>query len=47
MVGEHSVAVKQVSKDLLERSEKTLSALVAITYVRTIRTENLRFPASS
>ncbi len=47
MVGEHSVAVKRFPKGALERSEKTLSALVAITYVRTIRTENLRFPASS
>ena len=43
-VEEHSVRVEGRPKGLLERTEETLPAQVAIKHVRTVFAESLRFP---
>ena len=44
MVEEHSVGAEVRSKELVERTEETLPAQVAIKQVRTLLAESLRFP---
>jgi len=44
LVGEHSVGAEVRSRGLMERTEETLPARVAITAVETSSAENLRFP---
>ena len=44
MVEEHSVGVEARSKGLVERTEETLPAQVAIKQVRILLAESLRFP---
>ena len=44
MVEEHSVGVEVRPEGLVERTEETLPAQVAIKQVRTLLAESLRFP---
>ena len=44
VVEEHSVGVEARSQGLVERTEETLPAQVAIKQVRTLLAESLRFP---